>query len=373
MPPQVAVLRKYIKGIINESKTLSEVRFIGSFAEKNSSEYQVSTPHGHPEYFGIFPSNVGSFAFAELIPNSVKDKIIDKTSQNIKNSHLSFGSNATAVVNTNNKTVDLDDAKSEYRSRRSGTSRSKAYTIPHGDVAFDEVNNFKKILIDLMKIDSRVTSDFDIIGNPKYEHMTIGDIISGDKLRDISDIVKGGEFKPMTFYHGTSLTRAKLIMRQGLVPGKTQEIYSDLVDNYSKHNIYLTDSVSVAENYATRAAIEDKSTAAVLKVVVKDPTKFMLDEDSAGWLNDGSYEENIHFSHKAWRNSPDAKQIMAKYQATIIKAARHSKQIAYRGKILAHDINIHSKYKPASMPKSPNAEQFRKAREKTMKTYKMGK
>lgn len=49
--PTSSCFKKVYQGNYKRIKTLSEVRFIGSFAEKNSSEYQVSTPHGHPEYF----------------------------------------------------------------------------------------------------------------------------------------------------------------------------------------------------------------------------------------------------------------------------------------------------------------------------------
>lgn len=169
----------------------------------------------------------------------------------------------------------------------------------------------------------------------------------------------------LILYHGTSRARYDTgIKTKGLQPGKTPKVYSDLIQGYSDHNIYLTSSVGVAENYATRAALEDRSKAVVLAVEVNDLTKFRIDEDTAGW-SEFDDRTNVHFSDPEWKSRPDAAEIMDHFQKKMLKAFQYWKTVAYQGSIPASKIKILEEYKPVSMKRDPSDEEFDAAMEKT--------
>jgi hypothetical protein len=286
--------------------------------------------------------------------------------------HLSM--DESLVVNHANKTVDLDVAEyANHLTRRPGRrgGGNKTYIIPHGDSAYQSIERFQKILKALAQVDKRLTLDYKIVGNPTYENMTVGDILKERKPGE--HLVTGGHFKPMTFYHGTSEKRLVAILKKGLVPGNTPFEYGDLVKNYSEHNVYLTASVPKAENYATRAGVDDACKAVVLKVIVHDLNKLIMDEDSNNWLNvinpEGE-ETQIHFKHNHWKTWPNADQIMQKFTIAIAREVNREGTVAYKGRIPTKDISIYSSYKPASMSKSPKWDEFKDAREKTLNTYK---
>lgn len=277
------------------------------------------------------------------------------------------------VVDHGKKTIDLDVAeRSAYHSRRRGKTGHKTYTIPHADTSFDSLHELQKVIKAIMGIDPQVTDDYDIVGSLNYEDMSVGEVLKQERHGDT--IVKGGQSKPMTFYHGTSNKRLAGIKTKGLVPGSTPEAYSDLVSGYSEHNIYLSTTVTQAENYATRAAVDDRAKAVVLKVVVHDLTKIIVDEDNTNWLNvtnpEGE-EVQVHFKHiEGWRNWPNAPQIMQKYMSLIAKSVNQTGAVAYKGRIPARDVSVYSTYKPASMQKDPEWSEYKAARDKTLDTYK---
>lgn len=280
------------------------------------------------------------------------------------------------VVNHRNKTIETDVAeRSQYNNRRPGKrgGGSRSYMIPHASTAFEKIHELQKILKAVKSIDPRLTDDYKIVGNPNHEGKTVGDIMKEERPGDV--IVKGGQAKPMIFYHGTSDKRLANIKKNGLAPGNAPFVYADLVKNYSEFNVYLTTEIGQAENYATRAAVDDGGTAVILKVIVRDPTKFVTDEDNMSWTKatdpDGK-ETEIHFKHDNWKKWPNANQIMAKFQQRIASSLNKSGAIAYRGKIPVSDISVEAVYKPASMSKDPDWEEYKTAREKTLNTYTKG-
>lgn len=204
-------------------------------------------------------------------------------------------------VDTTRDTVDFDMSWNGVMSRRQGlpTARDRAwarpsqqtYVIPSGDVAFAGMSNTQtvKLLRHLMSADPRVTPDFRIVNSERYHGRTVGEV-AGDP-RDVDVAMtgrgRGGTPTPLVAYHGTSTMRAKIILKEGFVPGRQRFTYEDQVPGYSDHNVYLTVNPEDAENYATRQAIFDKSNAAVLRVTIPpdELENIVFDEDMAtGWV-----------------------------------------------------------------------------------------
>ena len=275
------------------------------------------------------------------------------------------------LVDTTRNVIDLDVSANRYMIRRPNKGGTKTFTIPHSGASFGgNTITLQKTLKAVMVYDSRVTGDFKIIGNPTHRGQTVDDLLGKKRTGDIA--TNGGQHIPITLYHGTSAKRADMILKQGLMPGKVPEVYGDLIPGYSEHNLYLSTSVSEAENYASRAAIDDRSRAVVLKVTVRDLDKLILDEDSMNWMVTVDPEGNdveIHFKHSFWKEWPHAPKIMAKWMKGIAKILNQRGNIAYKGRIPAHDISVDSTYKPASMKREPTWGEFNDAQVKTMSTY----
>jgi len=181
-----------------------------------------------------------------------------------------------------NRQIDLNLDHTGTFTRRPAKARSgRAYVIPSGDVAFDEkLGLLQKMLKYLLGKDPDITEDFQVIGSEKYRNMSIGDVLG--RPDEVSGALTGKT--PIVMFHGTSGTLWKKIQKQGLRPGATGESYGDLVPGYSDENVYLALSHAEAENYATRQAINNRSTAVVLKVTVPDYTRLRPDEDQMGWV-----------------------------------------------------------------------------------------
>ena len=284
----------------------------------------------------------------------------------------------SVVVNTDEQTIDLDNAKwTKFLSRRRGKANkfgnySRTHTMPTADVSYESVGNFKKMLKQLVKDDDRITAEYRVIGNPQYEDMAVSDVLA---MQPESDIVKGGAFQPMTFYHGTSEKRSQLILKKGMKPGNAPEVYVDMIPDYSEHNLYLTNSIAQAENYATRAAVDDRSKAVVLKVIVRDPAKFVIDEDQAGRViakNTDGEEESVSFHDRRWRKWSNAAEIYQLFQRKTLRGLTKGNTIAYKGAIPAKDISVDHTYKPASMSKDPSDTEYWTAMEKTRGSIKKG-
>lgn len=184
------------------------------------------------------------------------------------------------LVDIDRGLVSLDDSWKENLPRRPDVKTSKkTYVIPSGDVGFlSKELGLKKLLSFLVKVDKRVKGDFKVISpDDKYKGLTVSQIISAPRT---SDILTSGIDKKLIAYHGTSTKRWNQIQRLGLVPGKFENFYADLVRDYSEYNVYLTMDPRTAENYATRAAILDGGNALVLKIDVPDFSKIVPDEDT---------------------------------------------------------------------------------------------
>lgn len=192
------------------------------------------------------------------------------------------------LVDTDQKLVSLDASWTRNQSRRGGStptkSSKKSYVMPSGDVAFEsDTLSLQKLFKHLIAVDPRVTADYKIISpDDKFEGKTIGSTAAEPRA---TDIAVGGTPGKLIVYHGTSSKRWPEIQKKGMLPGKFEEGYSDQIKGYSEKNIYFTMDPHTAENYATRAAIWDKSSALILQVEIPDITRIVPDEDSMGWFD----------------------------------------------------------------------------------------
>lgn len=274
------------------------------------------------------------------------------------------------IVNVKDKLIDVDVGKFTNVMTRRGDKRRnvKSYTMPSAGIGFQAPKIFKDVLRFVMKNDKRVTTDYGIVGNPAFKNRTIRDVLGSTEGADA--LKNSGE---LTFYHGTSLKRWSRIEKSGLNPGNAPEVYVDLVPGFSEKNVYLTTSVETAENYATRAAIDDRSQAVVLKVIIRDPTKLRPDEDSMGWITvtdpDGD-EVEVHFRHNNWRSWPNASQIHQRFMSGVAKSINSNGTIAYAGRIPARDVSELERYKPVSMKHDPTSDEYWNAMDKTRKGLK---
>lgn len=349
-----------------------------NFIDKDSSAHGnfIVVPYDMPMYGqtdkGYVTSDGGVQGYLKVLG-------LNKDSKDQTQPHYYVSESESFVINHENQTINLDVAKrSKSMSRRGGKTNAKgagsrSYTIPHADTAFDNIHELQKMIKAIMAIDHRLTDDYKIKGSPNFDEVTVGEALKKERPGD--QIVKGGQAKPMVFYHGTSEKRLVGIKAKGLNPGNAPLIYVDLVDDYSKFNIYLSTTVTQAENYATRAAVDDGGKAVVLKVIVHDPTKIIMDEDNTNWLdvtNPKGEETSIHFKHNNWRSWPSAPQIMQKYMMKLASSANKTGAVAYRGRIPPSDVSVFSTYKPSSMKKEPDWTEYANAREKTMDTYTKG-
>ena len=254
-----------------------------------------------------------------------------------------------------------------------GPGPQKSYVIPSGDLSFTgRQTDLLKILGHLLQADRRVTSDFKILNSERYRGKTIADVLG--EARDV-DVALGqhqkGQTKPFFAFHGTSKLRWEAIQKTGLIPNKQGKVYVDLIPEYSDKNVYFAFSPEVAENYATRQAIWDKSAAVVLKVAIRDPDRLVADEDMmGGWYNlDHSYtltdkhgeqilyekgsEQHIRVvleEYARGRFKKDA-QYLAFFQEfyvarknLFLKKSLQGGTFGYQGRIPARDIKLFMEY-----------------------------
>lgn len=199
-----------------------------------------------------------------------------------------FRGDNTLKVDHIKKVIDLDKNYTQSMPRRTDPSKSggasyrgSSYVIPSGDVAFKGNQlGLQKMLKFLLQQDSRLTPDYKFVGDEKYRKMTVGELV--EKSGEVESALTGRG--KLVMFHGTSEKRWSIIQKKGMRPGSAGEVYYDMVTGWSENNVYLTFDHSVAENYATRQAIKDKSKAVVLRVEVPDVSNLVADEDTFGYI-----------------------------------------------------------------------------------------
>ena len=212
-----------------------------------------------------------------------EDQYIKKhTDEKLKPIYKNYNAiNGILLVNNVNKTINLDVTifSGEQNRRREGN-----IPILSGQVGIDKINDLIKCIKTLIMFDKRVI-DYSIIGDDRIKDKTVSDLIN-KKQQVVSDIYDP-KTKSLTFFNGTSLYRYETIKKSGLIPGKFDETYIDLIDGYSEKNIYLSFNAFTASNYATRQTIKDGGgDAVILKVILNSYQiqKLLPDEDSMGYL-----------------------------------------------------------------------------------------
>jgi hypothetical protein len=199
-----------------------------------------------------------------------------------------------ALVNREQKTINLDITKwTGHNNRRpagklKNASETHAYPILGGDLGFKRVVDLQKALKALAKVSKEPISNFMVIGDERVKGMTLADVIN-PKTEIKADYRRLYDSKSaeIELFHGTSMKCWKQIQIQGLVPGARDEVYSDLLKNYSAHNVYLTFSPDSAANYAVREASNDQSDAVIVKITLNrlQFEKLVPDEDNMHWLS----------------------------------------------------------------------------------------
>jgi Poly(ADP-ribose) polymerase catalytic domain. len=185
-------------------------------------------------------------------------------------------------------------ANQKIGTRGHGSNFKKSTPILGSDATEMSHLTLRKTLHDLHTRHHDLTG-YTIKGDDRFEGMKYHEFAktktNQEKIRDK---------EPITMYHGTSTSKAKDIVKNGLKAGQRGESYSDLINGYSHKNVYLSDRPSEASNYATRQAIDDKSNPAILKVTIhpKDHHKFMPDEDHMNWMSPSSHA----FKHLAQKH-----------------------------------------------------------------------
>ena len=285
-------------------------------------------------------------------------------------------------VNHEGRFISFDlEPVEDYRTRRlayssSGIQARSAYTIHKiGDERLNRPLTIK-LLADVAKIDPAILA-FSIKGT----QATVQDFINQKRGKLPHDTWSTSTTGELVCYHGTSTTRWKTIQVKGLMPGQTSfagEPYGDQVPGYTDKNVYLSTSIDAAANYGTRMAQADKSRAIVLRVIVRDLTKFVPDEDSLWWMDmmAGGPEflkrtgiPNFHFKHTEWKSSPHAKEIEKIFMAQTKQSLKNG-CVAYRGRIPAKDISVELSYKPQRMFRDPGHEEYTAAMDKTAASVK---
>lgn len=141
------------------------------------------------------------------------------------------------------------------------------------------IKEFKQALQSLQKY--KITLDFKIKGTPAHIPKTVGAALqlrnSLDSLLDLKEV--------SYMFHGTSTKRWESIQHRGLIPrildtkrSDKDDVYVDLIPNYSEHNVYVTTTKKSAEFYAKRQAQKDNSDPIMLKIEVPDKSKLIPDD-----------------------------------------------------------------------------------------------
>jgi hypothetical protein len=291
------------------------------------------------------------------------------------------------IVDHNLGTVNVDlEEFQKYHHRRPAPGNNRySYTIPGPNSNFSNSPKVKKILALVVQQDHEVLK-FKLAGTDTFKDMTVEQFLRvPDQAQQVIQKTSG----TLTMYHGTSMARAREILKRGLRPGNSQG-HSDLVSGYSEFNIYLSPNKETARNYASRAATVDRSSGVVLQVIVRDFTKIIPDEDTMNWIRNsraGKYYDKVakdipdlhnkdsgepyadtHFRHWNWKEVSPAMTKLLRLWMADPNAYRGS--VAYRGSIPPRDIKIVQTYKITKMPRDPDDAEFDSAMKATHATLK---
>lgn len=181
--------------------------------------------------------------------------------------------------------------------------------------AIERLSELQKVLRSLIDYKSEIM-DYKVKGLPTHIPKTVKEIISTDP-----NDKHFYDNKELVLYHGTTYDRAIEILRSGLKPNENNE-YSDKVEGYSEHNVYLTTTPHTAMFYAKRQMKKDDTTLwAILKVKVPDKAQILPDD-------------------MYMANSTDSTDSIEEIQRKIKLSIDNNGEVAYKGTILPSHITI---------------------------------
>lgn len=141
------------------------------------------------------------------------------------------------------------------------------------------IKEFQQAIQSLQKYG--VTNDFKIKGAPPHIPKTVKDVLT---LKNPLEALLSPTEK-ITMYHGTSKARWEVIQQKGLMPRSIDtnrkfkdDVYNDLIPNYSDKNVYLATTKKTADFYAKRQAQKDDSDPIVLKIELPDNSNLVPDD-----------------------------------------------------------------------------------------------
>lgn len=233
------------------------------------------------------------------------------------------------VVDTQEKTVDFGAFSREYKNRRprSFSNRKGTLTLPSGETGIrGNQQKMKKIMGFLIKNDPRVDKSYRITGVREWANLSLDDVMydkaEGRKgrqpvaqraIQDMQGMDVGGSY----LFHGTSDYRWREIQRLGFMrggaPSREGYQYIDLKQGWSEQNIYLTDTIEDAENYASRQFDKDGGKAIVLRVKIPDPSKLVIDEDNKALLDKRKFANMIREAGVPYRIEVEGSDLKLTY------------------------------------------------------------
>ncbi|CAB4141256.1 hypothetical protein UFOVP410_95 [uncultured Caudovirales phage] len=188
----------------------------------------------------------------------------------------------SGLVDYKNKTVSISK---EY----SGNSQRQR--------TVSNIKEFQQAFQSLMKYGVR--EDFKVKGAPPHIPKTVKDVLL---LKNPLDTLLSPTEK-IVMYHGTSQSRWEIIKQKGLLPRSIDsnrqfkdDVYNDLIPNYSEKNVYLSTTKKTADFYAKRQAKKDESDPIVLKIELPDNSKLIPDDRFV-------QRKNLSYDFKSFKSS----------------------------------------------------------------------
>lgn len=323
----------------------------------------------------------------KLLTSDWSGKVMSEFSNRHNVSRDSFIAEAVMIDPSSKQILLTDlDRVQQRMDRRSGAKPSSkvrpktSYSIyGHENIFGSNIKKLQQFLKAMVEYDPEI-STYTISSGANFDGNTVQQVL---EMEDVHNTLHQGTGGSVTFYHGTSLKKAEVILKDGLKPNKTREHYGDLQTDWSEYNVYLTLDLATARGYATRAAAWDKGRAAVLTVQVEDFTKLLPDEDSMHWFDytlekvstdrreafarlfqkETGKEPAVHVKWWKW-NDPIAKSLIRIFR-TILPKLSAKGNLAYKGTISPSKIQILETWKPATMPMDPTAAQWQAAHDET--------
>jgi hypothetical protein len=262
-------------------------------------------------------SEMSDLDTVENILTKIGDEILNTVPDEFKNDkktkiniHPTINKNIGSILYVNSKKKTLQNVTG-YQTVKVGGTKNYEYK----ETKYFDPLMVKKTIKDLI---SRGYI------NDKFKYI---DVNVEDETPNITDYKENdGQY----FYHGTTKSNSEKILKIGLQPKDTEDIYgnktysrenkksmfrgnSSTLIGYTDKNIYLTPSLDVAKQYAYRQSQHNNDEPVVLKVLIPDKSKLVLDDDSIvvvinneinSFLKDNvipvKYESNMAHQKTTW-------------------------------------------------------------------------